>query len=700
MAQNYGLLRVVSNTEIRQQELAAAAVRQAQPMITGLAAYVSKCWETAKLAKMPIENQMLTNIRQRNGEYDPTTLNAIKKQGGSEIYMMITEVKCRAAESWLRDILLDEGTPPWDIRHSPIPDLPQSVAERITADVTNKVLGMIQSTGRAPSGQELQALEGYIESEYRREMNEIATQKSEGMKAKIEDQFVDGGWSEGINQFISDLVTYPAAFLKGPIVRKQKQLDWVQDPNTGTMSPNVVEKLVPVWERVDPYRIFPEPGITVFDDGYLIEQHRLTRGDLIALLGVPGYDDGAVKSILDGGGGKPDQQTINLEMQKSVEEKKNYIWLRPSDVFEAIQFWGVVDGKMLRDWGMTEDDIPDPDVQYPIEAWAIGGTIIKAILNYDPLGKKPYYKTSFIKIPGAFWGRGIPEVIADIQQMCNAAARSLSNNMGISSGPQVVVNIERLPAGEDVTQVYPWKLWQVTNDPLGNSQSAPPISFEQPASNADVLMQVYDKFSKMADDHSGIPAYIYGDTDVSGAGRTASGLSMLMGSAGKGIRQVIMYMDSDVIKPAVERQYIFNMRYDPDNSIKGDCEIVPMGVSTLATKEQLNVRRVEFLTATANEFDMQIIGLKGRAAVLREVAKGLELPEAKIVPSDEELTYREQAQAAMAQQQNAAAQGQPDQYNMHYGQNGQLAGVSVHPGGQPKGGQDGNVVANKKTGKA
>lgn len=696
MAQNYGLLRVVSNSDLRKQELDAAALRQAQPMITGLAAYISRCWDTAKLAKMPIETQMLASIRQRNGEYEPTKLNEIRKQGGSEIYMMITEVKCRAAESWLRDILLDEGSPPWDIRHTPIPDLPSNVAERITQDVTNKVLGMIQATGRAPTSQELQALEGYITSEYRREMNLMASEKAESMKAKIQDQFADGGWTEGINQFISDLVTYPAAFLKGPVVRKQKQLEWVQDPATGGMSPQVLEKLMPVWERVDPYRIFPEPGVTTLDDGYLIEQHRLTRGDLIALRGVPGYDEGAIKSILDGGTGKPDQQTINLEMQKSVEEKKNYIWLRPNDVYEAIQFWGVVDGKMLRDWGMSEDDIPDPDVQYPIEAWAIGGVIIKAILNYDPLGKKPYYKTSFIKIPGAFWGRGIPEVIADLQQMCNAAARSLSNNMGISSGPQVVINVERLPAGETVTQMFPWKTWQVTNDPLGNSQSAPPISFEQPESNAQVLMEVYDKFSKLADDHSGIPAYIYGDTDVSGAGRTASGLSMLMGSAGKGIRQVIMYMDTDLIIPAVERQYIFNMRYDPDNSIKGDCEIIGLGVSTLAAKEQLNVRRVEFLTATANPFDMQIIGLPGRAAVLREVAKGLEMPEAEIVPSDDELKYRQQAMMAMGQQpgQEAAPQSQPGQGQQSPG------GKPTHPGGSPKGGAEGNTVSNKKTGKA
>ena len=62
--------------------------------------------------------------------------------------------------------------------------------------------------------------------------------------------------------------------------------------------------------------------------------------------------------------------------------------------------------------------------------------------------RKPYAKTSFIKSPGAFWGKGIPEIIEDVQNVCNAATRALVNNMGISSGPQVEVNLERIPPNE------------------------------------------------------------------------------------------------------------------------------------------------------------------------------------------------------------------------------------------------------------
>ena len=157
----------------------------------------------------------------------------------------------------------------------------------------------------------------------------------------------------------------------------------------------------------------------------------------------------------------------------------------------------------------------------------------------------------------------------------------------------------------------------------------------------------------MADDHSGIPAYLYGDLNVHGAGRTSSGLSMLMGSAGKGIRQVIMYIDADAIKPIIERQFIYNMRYDPDERIKGDVNIVPRGAANLATKEQMNARRVEFLTATANPIDAEIMGRDGRAAVLRELAKSLQLPFEEIVPTREKAalnTWVQQQQPPMQQE--------------------------------------------------
>jgi hypothetical protein len=375
------------------------------------------------------------------------------------------------------------------------------------------------------------------------------------------------------------------------------------------------------------------------------------------------------------------------EYAREEEERKFYTEMRPTDVFDALEFWGKVSGKMLQEWGMTEAEVPDDAKEYDANVWVIGTLVIKAVLNYDPLGEKPYAKTSFIKTPGSFWGRAIPEIIEDLQNICNAAARALVNNMGIASGPQVEVNLERIPPNEDITQMHPWKIWQVLNDPLGSS--APAVRFNQPNDNSGTLMAVYERFSRLADDHSGIPSYIYGDTDVQGAGRTASGLSMLMGSAGKGIRQVVMHIDHDVVKPIVQRQFVYNMRYDDDENIKGDAQVIPRGAVNLAVKETTNVRRVEFLNATANEIDMGIMGPDGRAAILREIAKGLQMPVEEIIPSRENMATKKKAMEKQAAAQMAM---QPPQIP------GQAPGAeNMDVGGAPAGGM--NLVTNQQTGR-
>ncbi len=681
-------LRVVDNaTLIRQEQEAIAnkalAERQSQPMILGLSGYIRECWDVAQQAKKPIEQKMLRAMRQRNGEYEADKMKAIKSQGGSDIYMMITEVKCRAAESWLRDILLDNGTPPWDIQATPIPDLSPRQTKEIQDVFANIVLEMVQKNQQAPSAKEMMEIKEMVSQDYRFKILQEAQYRTDKMKLKIQDQFAQGGWADSFNDFITDLTTFPAAFIKGPVVRRQRALGWGTDPTTGKTIAKPVERLAPEYERVDPFRIYPEPGITNIQEGYLFEHHPLTRMELSDMIGVPGYDEQAIRKILDEGSG-PSWIGEDVEIVKEEQERKFYSYMRPTEIFDALEFWGKVSGKMLIEWGMSEEEIPDEAREYDANVWMIGSYVIKAVLNYDPLGEKPYSKTSFIKCPGAFWGKGIPEIIEDIQDVCNASARALVNNMGISSGPQVEVNLERVPPNEDITQMYPWKIWQVTNDPMGSS--SPAVRFTQPDDNANTLMAVYEKFARLADEHSGIPAYLYGDLNVQGAGRTSSGLSMLMGAAGKGIRQVVGHIDQDVVKPVVQRQFVYNMRYDEDETIKGDVEVIAKGAINLAVKETTNVRRIEFLNATANPLDAEIMGKEGRAAILREIAKGLQMPVDDIIPSREKAAMLGRV-AAQAEAAASAAQ-QPEK------------GTPTQPDGSPKGGMDGNTVSNRVSGRA
>lgn len=706
-----GLTLVRSNQQLDAEQAAADAAYaqqaypQAQePVITGLVAHVRRCWEAARDAKQPIERDMLKALRQRKGEYEPDKLADIRAAGGSEIFMMVTETKCRGAESWLRDILLDEGSVPFDLKPTPMPDLPPAAVSAVTQAIGTLVIQQIQS-GMPIDQMMMDVYREQAETDIRRKLLDEANDRASAMKRRIDDQFFEGGLITAFNDFLSDLTTYPAAVLKGPIVRRKRQLEWAQQAD-GSFIPQVQEKLAPTYDRVDPYRFYTEPGITKLTDGYTLEHHKLSAADLSDMLGVPGYNDDAIRAVLATGANN--EWMWSGEMTKSQLENKHNIWRTVVGQYDALEFWGRVSGKLLVEWGMEPIEVPDQDVMYDANVWIVGSQAIKATLNYDPLGDKPYRMMSMVKRPGALWGAGIPELIEDVQAMCNAAARALANNMGIASGPQVEVQVDRLAQGEVITKMYPWKIWQTVSDPAGSGQ--PAIRFNQPDDRSAPLMTVYQNFLRMADDQSGIPAYVYGDGQVGGAGRTASGLSMLMGSAGKGIRQVIMGIDFDIIGPLVTAQYNWNMQFVDDPAIKGDCEIIPRGAVQLANREQLNVRRVEFLQATANPIDAQIVGIPGRASILREVAKGLGMPVDDIVPDDEKLEILENQQMQqqmLAQQQLAGTpdagpqdQGGPGEVQFTRGEDGSIQGAKVWADGSRKGGQDNNVVANKSTGRS
>ena len=658
-----GILPAMSASGVAEQQRKASELAQAQPLITSIASYVRRCWTEARKAKeQTVEPRMFKAVRARRGEYDPDVLTKIRENGGSEIYMMLTSNKCRAAASWLRDVLLGQGADkPWTIRPTPTPTLSPDIVEEMRQNAIQQMANVIQVTGQQLPPMQLRKFLNELREEYTHNVMEEAKFKVKQMENKMEDQLVEGGFITAFDAFIDDITTFPCAFIKGPIIRRKPTMKWNQNAQSGYQL-EIVDDLVLEWERVDPFMIYPSPASMGINDGYLIERHKLRQTDLEEMIGVDGYDDEAIRQVIESYGRGGLQEWLIVDSTKAQAEGRSTtaVMQNSEHLIDAIQFWGMVSGQMLRDWGLSNEEVPDIAKQYPCEAWLIGPYVIKASLNYHPMGQKPYYKASYEGIPGTFWGNSTYDLIKDCQDMCNSATRALSNNMGIASGPQVWVNVDRVPQGEDITQMYPWKIHQVTSDPMGSS--AAPIGFFQPNSNAQELMAVYEKFSILADEYSGIPRYMTGSSPTGGAGRTASGMSMLMGNANKSMKQVVANIDNSVMTPLLERLYFYNMKYSDDNELKGDVTIVARGSNSIVAKETAQVRRNEFLQATANPIDMQIMGIDGRATLLRETAKQLDVNPDDVVPPREKLRVAQQiAQMLQAGQPPMAAPGMAPQ---------------------------------------
>lgn len=661
-----GFMTIKSLGQMQAEEKQAATEANNAPVVQGLAAHIRKCWSSARQAKeMTVEQRMLKSMRQRRGEYDPDKLAMIQEQGGSQIYMMLSSNKARSASAWLRDVLLTTSqNKPWSIQPGGVPDLSPDVIESIMAEATTAI-EQFEAQNGPMAQQDVRQMLLNLKDQATAQVHRAARSAADRMEMKMLDQLQEGGFLNALSDFIDDITTFPSAILKGPVIRKKSRLAWAED-GQGGYTPEVKEEMVLEWERVDPFMIYPAADAANVEDGYIIERHRLSRGDLSAMIGVEGYSDKAIRMVLDeyGRGGLHDW--LRADMEKASVEGKSTLGVsqNPSELIDALQFWGSVQGKMLREWGMegVEDDLKE----YNVEVWLVGGWVIKAALNTDPMGRKPYYKSSYEEVPGSFWGNSVMDLCRDTQDVCNSAARALVNNMGLASGPQVVFNTDRLPAGENITQIYPWKIWQVSDSDTATGSNQKMVEFFQPETRAQELMKVFDHFAALADEYTGIPRYMTGDSPTGGAGRTASGMSMLMSNAGKSIKQVISNIDHNVLEQAINRLYYYNMKYGDDPDLKGDVNIVAQGAEALMAQEQTTQRRNEFLQLVLqNEIAHQVVGMEGIAAIMRENAKQLGMNVNEIVPPLPILKekWAQQQLAAQKQQemqmQQAAQGGQP-----------------------------------------
>lgn len=638
------MVMMMTPDEVTALELQAEAEREAAyqptPITDALADYVRKCWSEAKDDRIVIINRLNDCLRRRKGEYSPTQLAAIKQMGGSEIYMRLTGSKCNSARSWITDIFAPAGDRPWVIKPTPVPKLPPELEQRLITEAVQGALAL---------GVPLEQMQQLVEKHENRLKDELyheAEQRAERMSSLIEDILAEGGFREEFDAFIDDLVTYPAAIFKGPIYRRTKKMKWM-DAGTGQWIPQVESEITRKFKRVAPFDFYPSPATVDINDDWVIERHRLTPSDLTNMRGAAGYNNEGIAMALTDYRIGGLREWIWGDGERDRLEGRQY--LRADDeLIDALEWSGRLGGQMLLDWGMNPQSVPDPFEEYQVSVMVVGSYVIRAMVSPDPLAKHDYFKACWRPLPNSFWGEALPEQLKDCQDMCNAAARALANNMGIASGPMVYYYADRVAQGQDVSTLHPWKIFGVTESRMGNSSQ--PIGFFQPQSNAQELLSIYERFSKYADDISGMPAYAYGSDEGAGAAKTASGLSMLMNAATKGIKQVIRQVDLGVVEPMISKLYT-HLMLDPQvkSSYKGDACVRARGSDALIHKEATQALQQQFLAQTGNPIDMQIIGLEGRRELLREAAKNLDIPVDRVVPSEEEMLMKQMQQA----QQNA-----------------------------------------------
>jgi hypothetical protein len=599
-----------------------------------------------------IDDAMIKALYSYSSLYDYAKERELTAAGMSKVFVGLIEEKCTDAMAWLEDVFLGETDKPWKLKATPVPTVPADMAGVAQAAGAREAKRFLEASGGEPKPEDI----GKVEALVRQAIVDAVTLESErrvkGVERKLQDQLVEGGWNSAFKDFLFDVVVEKAAILKGPVIRERQKPVWARAKD-GKSSVKYEWKATPTLSRVSPFDAYPSASSVGFE-GDFIERTRFTLADLFWMLKQKHFNTDRVRSLLSDfqALAGADVQTTDSEVAPVLRGQTGQA--KVADTLEGLDFWLTVTGDFLRNAGWKEvprmGTIKAGDV-YHIEVITVAGRVVFIGENDDPRGLKPYYKTGWVSVPGSFWYRGLPEVLSDISDICNAAARSLVNNMGLASGFQVVIpDIQRLLTGS-LTTMFPHKVWQFKNP---SNSSAPPVDFKQPDSNAQELLGIINECYKLSDSRSGVPKYLLGGSPPPGVGRTASGISMLLNSAAKGIRRVVLAVDRDAMCPLLKRLYEWNLKTGEGDGLFGDAEVAPSGAVETLVQTELAERRLSLLDAISKSPDTKLVGVRGRAELWREAFRAAEMDGTAILEPIEKLEQEAEVLDGLAKQEAQA----------------------------------------------
>jgi hypothetical protein len=602
--------------------------------LDGLSSYIFKVIQEYGNARTEITRELEACKRQAHNKYSAEELAVIAKTGGCSDFQPLTKQKINAATAWLSDIYSQAGEQCWTLEPTPEPDLPEESVEQITQLAMEHYYEM-QSDGLVLSEVDVYQFARDMRQELINLTDAEARRKTDRMRRKMEDQLEEGGFWNQFERIIKDFCTYPAAFMRA-VERMERRIR--------VAGGNLEEKdeIILQWERVSPFNVFPSPHAQSIDDGSLLEKVRFSRAELDSLKNSPGYNEEKISEAL-GLYGRSGRLTDNISSDHSElhsqfsQNSTIYAGDTTEGIIEGYEFWGNVPGRMLLEWGM--ESTLDDTAEYAIHAIIIDKIVIFAEINSNPLNSKFYYSASYDADIDSIWGESLPEKLRSPQKGINSTRRAMSNNLAISSGPQVMIDSSSIDPSCDPTKVFPWKVWAYDGSKARGSGQ--PVGFYQPSANLEQILPVLARFDNEADEYSGVPRYIQGSAEGarSGAARTATGLSMLMNASQRTFKKAVINLDRGILEEVLKDLYYRNMQ-DPQVSddCKGDMRIVTRGVLGMSMKEQMQIRRQEFLQLVLSSQTLQkIIKEDGLIKLLREVIKTLDMPAGSLVPNDSTL---------------------------------------------------------------
>jgi len=607
-------------------------------------------WTEAKGYRIYIEQRWLNDLRQYRGEYEPYVKGRIHPKR-SKAFIRLTRTKVKTVNSRMGDILFPQGKEKnYGIEPTPVPDLPEEIMEQLIVMITDQV------------GSDVEVTPDMVEEIVRQD----AKTRSDAMEKEIDDQLAEIKYRDEIRKVLHSGNLYGTGILKGPLVKRKVNKRWAKGEDK-KWAVQKDETIIPFCKHVRLWDIYPDMSATEFDNaGYVFERYTMSRNKVVELANRPDFDGDAIRAYLeenkDG-----DAQYENFENQlRSINpDDKAHAGSGGSEgsaplgtgiarlykKYNLKEFWGYLSVDQLRERGVELPEGMDNLQEVAANVWMLGPLVIKAIMSPIEGVDIPYHFYYFDKDETSIFGEGIPSIMRDPQELSNAAVRALLDNAAISAGPIIEANIDLLADGEDPLDIYPFRVFQRTG--TGAEAGQPAIHVNNQKAYTGEFLQMLQTFLQMGDEVTTIPRYMWGESgDVKGAGRTATGLSMLMGSVNITLKDQIKNFDDGVTKPYIRAHYFWNMEFSPKENIKGDFGVIAKGTGSLIAKEVKLETLVKYLQVISSFPELvQSIDVKKLNDALTDV---LELD--PITKSDAQLKAESEVNRANQQKQEQHVQ--------------------------------------------
>ena len=610
------------------------------------------------------EERWLRAYRNYRGIYGPDV--QFTEAEKSRVFIKVTKTKTLAAYGQIVDVLFAKNNFPLTVDPT---ELPEGVVENVSFDPAlpkelqeDKKKDPVSPYGFAGDGREIpkgataKTLEELLNPELVEKLDSIDGVKegvgstptaitfspamiaAKKMQKKIQDQLDESSASKHLRSTAFEMALFGTGVMKGPFAVDKEYPSW--DDETGEYSPAF--KTVPQVSHVSVWNFYPDPDANNIDEAqYVIERHKLSRSQMRNLKKRPYFRSAVIDEAISLG------ENYNKEYWEN--DLADYAPEYGVERFEVFEYWGMCDVDMLQEQGV---DIPKELTkmdELQANIWICNGKLLRMVLNPFKPAKIPYMAAPYELNPYSFFGIGIAENMEDTQLLMNGFMRMAVDNAVLSGNLLIEVDETNLVPGQDLS-VYPGKIFRRQGGAPGQAifgTKFPNVAGEN--------LQLFDKARVLADESTGFPSFAHGQTGVMGVGRTASGISMLMGAASGTIKNVIKNVDDYLLRPLGEGLFQFNMQFDFDPEIKGDLEVKARGTESLMANEVRSQRLMQFLQVSSNP---ALAPFAKFQYIIREIAKSLDLDPDKVTNNMNDAVIQAELMKQFQQEQQTE-QGAP-----------------------------------------